>query len=193
MRSDTLVVIRKCSRTCCGFLGGDCILFLDTVRDLLAAFREKEAHLPYPERQGHGVDTGPEIRGRTGDTVSERYRSLFHAFQVLPGSEALSRIPGIIPFIAGIPDQLWFAPERDLFRYSLTPVATVASFISSDFYQVRLVACLKWWYLNEAGLSDREEYPGLLSMERLSFPLDENLIQKAVDLYNNGTYELTGW
>jgi hypothetical protein len=67
---------------------------------------------------------------------------------------------------------------------------TLCEFLTQQFFSDRLHEVLSWWCRNEATPKEKEIYTPLLKS-----PVKEmgvKAITQAINLYNHGTYELTG-
>jgi hypothetical protein len=94
------------------------------------------------------------------------------------------------PIIASMTDEIWFSHGQPLIRFSLTMQGTLCEFLSQQIFSDRLHAVLSWWYHNEATAEEKEKYMAFLKKPVKEMSLE--VIARAINLYNHGTYELTG-
>jgi len=177
---ETLILLKRESSTCCGFLGGDVIILATTGDALFSVLNTFVPMIP---------KTIPLHQDESEQSISQRMKSLTSLFT--PGMMPITKIPGYEDKIRQIQDTLWFSSGRDIFRFNLEYWPDLFSFFDGTDYQIRLMKSLQWWLISEADERDRE----IFSMDRdaLSFALPDNtrhLIQ-AINLYNHGAYELS--
>lgn len=188
LTAGSIILIRRESITCCGFLGGDSIQIIRSgaaFADLLEVY---QLALPHYKQNQTSMVPFPDLL--------ERKKTILHAL-LSPGQcrdkEPAEAIPEWIVLISRINDTVWFSSSSDPFRYELTVLGDIHSFLRDSLYPQRLVKCLHWWYKNEATPGEQDTFPGLLLKEKLTWPAEHDLIIRAVNLYNHGAYEISGF
>ena len=185
LSSLALLIIRRESITCCGFLGGDTIQIIRSgtgFADLLELYRPV---IPYSEREPGIADEIPDIQKRR-DQIFTNLRS----FSDIDDNEPANHISKWTEFLALINHTLWFAGLPDPFRYELELSGNIHDFLKGITYPDRLITCLRWWYRNEATSEEREQTPMIPVISELVYPVHHDLIIQAINLYNHGAYEV---
>ncbi len=188
LSSTSLIIIRKESVTCCGFLGGDQILIIRSgacFADLLSHYRPV---VPYQEREKQAGVQKDLLLKKRDELISTLKSEPFLCDARSAGS--MSRWSDLL---SQINQTVWFSGKNTPFRYELILQGDIQTFLSGSLYPDRLMTCLTWWYTNEAEPEERQLYSSLRTQKNLSWPADHDLIVRAVNLYNHGTYELTGF
>jgi len=92
--------------------------------------------------------------------------------------------------IVSMTDEIWFSHGQPLIRFCLTMQGSLCEFLSQQIFADRLHAVLSWWYQNEATAEEKANYMPLL--KKTVKEMSVEAIARAINLYNHGTYELTG-
>lgn len=181
----SIILIRRESITCCGFLGGDSIAIIPSVEQFIRYIQEFRPVLPWSNRQpGTEQPVHPQLMFQ--DILSE----------LDEGSPVTHQSPELwyetlVPLVTRINEEVWLATGSDPFRFSLEMWKNMNSFLDQSGYAERLLATFRWWYQNEASEEERLEVPESLLTGSFRYPDDSKHLIRAVNLYNHGTYELT--
>jgi len=183
LHSDTRIIIRKESVTCCGFSGGDFIHCMNTPNDLISSLSALTPQKPHKSQNCNSTEDDENI-----DLVeiSEKW---FSALRKCYEKEK-GWIADPEPIIASMTDEIWFSHGWPLIRFSLIMQGTLCEFLQKPIFSDRLHAVLSWWYQNEATEKEKEIYQPLL--KKTIEEMNVEAIARAINLYNHGTYELTG-
>lgn len=183
LTDESLIIIRRESITCCGFLGGDTLQIAGAGSSFASLLLQYRPQLPYSDRT-ESFPGGKEADLRR-DGIIASLRSIDRKEGGAGRSEEWKRI------LAAINETIWFGGEQDLFRFSLILLGSPSGLCDDEVYGKRLVACLRWWYLHEASDDERDQYQDICRLTRLRYPSDRSLIVRGVNLYNHGAYELS--
>ena len=182
---ESLLIIRRESITCCGFLGGDTIQIIRSgtgFADLLELYRPV---IPFHERGPGITDEIPEIQGRRNQILA-----ILRSFTDIEDTEPAKHISKWQEILTLINHTLWFAGLPDPFRYDLELSGNIQDFLTGSIYPHHLITCLRWWYRNEATSEEREQSPMIPVITNLEYPAHYDLIIQAINLYNHGAYEV---
>ena len=183
LHTDTRILIRKESVTCCGCSGGDFIHCMNTPNDLITLLLALTPQKPRKSQNCYDTEDGEKV-----DLIEIREK-WFSALVKCYDSEK-GWIADPKPIIASMTDEIWFSHGQPLIRFSLTMQSTLCEFLSQQVISDRLHAVLFWWYHNEATAEEKEKYMPLL--KKTVKEMNVEAITRAINLYNHGTYELTG-
>jgi hypothetical protein len=177
------MLIRKESVTCCGCSGGDFIHCMNTPNDLITFLLALTPQKPCKSQNNNDIEDDEKFK------LTEVREKWFSAL-VKCYNEEKGWIADPEPIIASMTDEIWFSCGQPLIRFSLTMQGTLCEFLSQQIFSDRLHAVLSWWYQNEATAEEKENYMPLL--KRTVKEMSVEAITQAINLYNHGTYELTG-
>ena len=183
LKSHTKVIIRKESVTCCGCSGGDFIHCMNTPHDLILFLAALTPQRPYdPQKDGNSeTDEQSELI----DIREKWFAALIHCYD-----EEKGWITDPEQVIASMTKEIWFSHGQPLIRFHLVQHGTICEFLSQSFFSDRLHAVLSWWYHNEATPEEKENYTQ--NLQKSVAEMGRDAIARAINLYNHGTYELTG-
>jgi hypothetical protein len=181
----SVILIRRESITCCGFLGGDSIAIIPSINQFIRYIKEFRPVLPWSKRQ-QGTEQPENPTLLFQDIISE----------LNEGSPATHQSPELlyeilVPVITRFNEEVWLAADSDPFRFSLDIWKDMNSFLEQSGYTERLLATFRWWYQNEASVKERLQVPDSLLSGSFRYPDHSEHLIRAVNLYNHGTYELT--
>ncbi|MDR2855242.1 MAG: hypothetical protein LBV40_03685 [Methanomicrobiales archaeon] len=183
LQSHTRVIIRKESVTCCGCSGGDFIHCINTPHDLIVFLSALTPQKPYePQKEKNDVTNE---RSELIDIQEKWFSALTHCYDQKKGWIAEPE-----QVIASMTNEIWFSQGQPLIRFSLAMQGSLCEFLTQPFYSDRLHAVLSWWYHNEATPEEKENYTQIL--QKPVAEMGRAAIARAMNLYNHGTYELTG-
>lgn len=181
----SVILIRKESITCCGFLGGDSIAIIPSVDQFIRYIQEFRPVLPWSKRQ---TDTEQPVNPQL------IFQTIISELDV--GSQATHQSPELffetlVPVVTRFNEEVWLAAGSDPFRYSLNIWKDMNSFLELSGYTERLLSTFRWWCQNEASEKERLQVPDSLLSGSFRYPEHSEHLIRAVNLYNHGTYELT--
>jgi len=188
LSSTSLIIIKKESVTCCGFLGGDQILIIRSsshFAELLSCYRPVA---PYQDREKQTENPGATLQDKRTRILSTLSSETFDCNRY--PAERTSRWKDLL---TQINQTIWFSGVQNPFRYELILIGDIQTFLSGPIYPDRLMRCLTWWFIHEAEPEEKISNSSLETQKNLTWPSDLHLIVRAVNLYNHGTYELTGF
>jgi len=175
--------IRKESVTCCGCSGGDFIHCMNTPHDLIPFLSALTPQRPCTSQKSN------DTKDREKSDLIEIREKWFSALATCYSDEK-GWIADPEPIIALMTDEIWFSHGQPLIRFSLTMQGTLCEFLTQQFFSGRLHQVFSWWCQNEATAEEKEIYTPLL--KRPVKEMGVEAIVQAINLYNHGTYELTG-
>lgn len=177
---ESVVLQKRESVTCCGFLGGDSLMLVTTCEDLLRYFFRFKPILP-PHTNIKIVPNPLQIK--------ERWDKITDIFT--PPDKKLQDYEYLQDMVSQVPSLLWFSSGEQLLRFSLQVWPDISSFLSQSGYQEKLVKTFLWWYKREATLEEREQFHKYSMLTEFSYPDHAHAIIQAINLYNHGAYELS--
>ena len=188
LQPHTRIIIRKESVTCCGCSGGDFIHCVNTPHDLilfLSALTPQKPYEPHKERNNETDDRSEDDKSELLDIREKWFLALMNCYDEKKGwIEDPSQV------IASMTKEIWFSHAQPLIRFNLVMQGSLCEFLTQSFFSGRLHAVLSWWYHNEATSEEKENYTQIL--QKPVTEMGRDAIALAVNLYNHGTYELTG-
>ena len=177
LHSHTKVIIRKQSVTCCGYSGGDFIHCINSPHDLISFLLLLTPQNPCGKQCDNDTEL-IELRDTWFSVLTDCY------------DEEKGWTADPEPIIAAMTDEIWFADNQPLIRFNLSMQGTLRDLLEQPVFSERLHAVLSWWYHNEAVPEEKENYAPILQKEVKE--MGGEAIARAINLYNHGTYELTG-
>lgn len=183
LHTHTRMLIRKESVTCCGWSGGDFIHCMNTPNDLIAFLLALTPQRPLRSQSSN--DTEDSENSNLIEIREKWFSALVKCY-----SEEKGWITDPEPIIVLMTDEIWFSHDQPLIRFSLTMQGTLCEFLTQQFFSDRLHEVFSWWCQNEATAEEKEIYAPLLKNPVKKMSVEA--ITQAINLYNHGTYELTG-
>jgi hypothetical protein len=183
LQSHTRVIIRKESVTCCGCSGGDFIHCVNTPHDLILFLSALTPQKPYEAHKERNNEADEE--SELTDIREKWFSTLIRCYD-----EKKGWITDPDQIIASMTKEIWFSRGQLLIRFSLAIQGNLCEFLMQPFFSARLHAVLSWWYHNEATPEEKENHMQIL--QKPVAEMGKNTIARAINLYNHGTYELTG-
>ena len=181
IHTSTKILIRKESVTCCGCSGGDFIHCMNTPNDLTTFLLALTPQKPHKSQNSNETEESSKLT-----KIREKWLSaLIKCYDSEKGWIADPE-----PIIAFMTDEIWFSHGQPLIRFSLTMQGTLCEFLNQQIFSDRLHAVLSWWCQNEATPEEKDNYMPLL--KKVVKEMSAEAIARAINLYNHGTYELTG-
>jgi len=177
---ETLILLKRESSTCCGFLGSDVVILATTGDDLQLALRSFVPMIP---------KTKTLHQGESEQSIPQRVNYIGSLFT--PGMRPIIKNPEYEEKIGQIKDTLWFSSGQDIFRFNLECWPDIFSFFDATDYQIRLLKTLQWWLKYEADEIEREIYSIDSDVPLFSLPSHTRHLVQAINLYNHGAYELS--
>ena len=183
LQPHTRVIIRKESVTCCGCSGGDFIHCVNTPHDLILFLSALTPQKPYKPQKETNNET--DDKSKLSDIREKWFLTLMNCY-----NEKKGWIEDPSQVIASMTKEIWFSHAQPLIRFNLEMQGSLCEFLTQPLFSDRLHAVLSWWYHNEATPEEKENYTQTL--QKPVTEMGRDAIALAVNLYNHGTYELTG-
>jgi hypothetical protein len=177
IHTNTKVVLRKESITCCGLSGGDFIHCMNTPRDLIAFLSALTPQAPCASQNKISTDL-PKLQEKWFTAISQCY------------TDEKGWVSDPRPIIAEMTSEIWFTHGQPLIRFSLIVEGTVCDLLTHHILAKRLHAVLTWWSVHEATAEEQKKVGS--PSEKTLQEMGKESIARAINLYNHGTYELTG-
>ena len=181
----SLIVIRRESVTCCGFLGGDKIIVINSGKmcaDLLRHFR-----LTTPKKEMDKADPADseELQRRALHIISS-----LHELDNLQSGGPADSMSWWQDLITEMNNTIWFAGAAEPLKVAFDISGDIQTFLKDPVYSKRLIDSLHWWYNYEATHEERRMYVDVLCTDYLQYPIHSDWIIRAINLYNHGSYEV---
>ena len=185
LTSRTLVILKRESVTCCGFLGGDSIILASSGDQLAEIFHHFRPVLPYQDRTGSPSDM-KEAENRISGIMNQLHSAILQETEISDGSYHI-----LDTILIQLNKDVWLAGISDPFRFHLEICGDLNTFLKGPVYPGRLLSSLLWWYRNEASDKEQKHYPEIPRITQLMYPQNIEEIVRSINLYNHGTYEMT--